>query len=539
MKSKRLALFLLLFAPYIWAQVPVSLAPVPKLQFFYPNGAPLAYGCVFTYQSNTTSPLATYTDYTGSTVNSNPVVLDGGGFASIWLLSGQAYTLAIKSSGGTNCASGSQQYSVNGIGGSGSQGVEAVPYSPTPTFTDVAENMLFTITLTGNASATPLTAVGVIPPGLIIFQITQDSVGGRSFSWPANVGGGAAVNQSANAVTTQQFFWDGTEAYALGPATIGTSSGPIISVGEIISSGDIINTGNMSVGGNLAVTGSGVFGTSLKANPFISATSNPSSAGTIRLANTDSILWRNNPNGANYGFIPSGDAFDIMNLNSPGGLDLTGTNQILRFGGEGNTFPMFKRASQTILTRLADDSADANISAAEGIFSNHISVDGVTINASACASNQVLQVTGSGLITCSNAPSIQAASTTILGTNVGMSNSPTVILTKSVTMPTTGCPCRALVSYSQNFSTSNAQQTVVYVNDGTNNFATGQTLVTGAASNYSVSASSFSTGTYNNGATITFSLDGVLSTSTATAIQGNGAASGQNSWMNIAIFTSN
>lgn len=110
---------ILLFAffaapPPAAAQAVVSMATPPKLQFFNENGQTLSGGCVFTYQSGTSTALATYTDYTGSIQNPNPVILDSGGFASIWLQQ-QAYRFVVYSSGGTNCSSGSQQYVIDGI----------------------------------------------------------------------------------------------------------------------------------------------------------------------------------------------------------------------------------------------------------------------------------------------------------------------------------------------------------------------------------------------------------------------------------------
>src|ERR1700676_1315857 len=125
--SKKLTLFaVLVFCLQICSgQVAVVLSPPPKLQFFTQSGVPLAFGCVFTYSSQTTNPITTYTDFTGTVANSNPVILNAGGFAGggsngIWLQSGQSYTLKVVSNGGTNCASGTTQYTVDGIGGGGS-----------------------------------------------------------------------------------------------------------------------------------------------------------------------------------------------------------------------------------------------------------------------------------------------------------------------------------------------------------------------------------------------------------------------------------
>lgn len=202
------------------AQTAVALAPLPQLQFFDQTGLPLAFGCVFTYQTGTTTPQDTYTDSSGLTKNQNPVILSAGGSANIWLIAGQGYSFRLKSSGGSNCSSGSTLYTVNGIGLTGSTVLTtAVPYSASPTFTDAAQNQLFTMTLTGNATSNPMTFVGVTPPGIITFQITQDGSGSHSFSYPSNIVGGATISSTANVTTQQTFLWNGTNATALGPAT--------------------------------------------------------------------------------------------------------------------------------------------------------------------------------------------------------------------------------------------------------------------------------------------------------------------------------
>ena len=61
------------------------LTPSPKMQFESAAGVPLSGGKVYTYTAGTTTPLATYTDYTGATPNANPIILNSRGEASIWL----------------------------------------------------------------------------------------------------------------------------------------------------------------------------------------------------------------------------------------------------------------------------------------------------------------------------------------------------------------------------------------------------------------------------------------------------------------------
>jgi len=76
-----------------------SLSPTPKLQFFDLNGDPLSGGLLYTYAAGTTTPLATYTDSTGVSANTNPIVLDSRGEANVWL-GADSYKLALYTSAG-------------------------------------------------------------------------------------------------------------------------------------------------------------------------------------------------------------------------------------------------------------------------------------------------------------------------------------------------------------------------------------------------------------------------------------------------------
>jgi len=61
------------------------LTPAAKMQFFAASGIPLAGGLLYTYAAGTTTPSTTYTDSSGGTANSNPIVLDARGEANVWL----------------------------------------------------------------------------------------------------------------------------------------------------------------------------------------------------------------------------------------------------------------------------------------------------------------------------------------------------------------------------------------------------------------------------------------------------------------------
>lgn len=59
--------------------------PTPKMQFLTAEGTPLIGGKLYTYVAGTTTPQATFTDETGATANTNPVILDSRGEANVWL----------------------------------------------------------------------------------------------------------------------------------------------------------------------------------------------------------------------------------------------------------------------------------------------------------------------------------------------------------------------------------------------------------------------------------------------------------------------
>ena len=88
-----LAIFLLSLS--LMAQVVLS--PVAKQQFLDVSGHPLAGGMLYTYSAGTTTPLSTYTDSTGVTPNTNPIVLNSGGFTpqELWLTSSASYKFVL------------------------------------------------------------------------------------------------------------------------------------------------------------------------------------------------------------------------------------------------------------------------------------------------------------------------------------------------------------------------------------------------------------------------------------------------------------
>lgn len=101
---RKLALIAILFLLIPVRGYAVSVSPLPsgRTQFSNSSGL-LVGGFVYTCVGGATcpgTPLATFTDYTGAHQNTNPIVLDAYGSASIWLTPSVAYKLVIEDSAG-------------------------------------------------------------------------------------------------------------------------------------------------------------------------------------------------------------------------------------------------------------------------------------------------------------------------------------------------------------------------------------------------------------------------------------------------------
>jgi len=62
-----------------------ALAPAPKFRAVGADGLALVGGKLWSYTAGTSTPKATYTDFGIGTANTNPVILDSRGEASVWL----------------------------------------------------------------------------------------------------------------------------------------------------------------------------------------------------------------------------------------------------------------------------------------------------------------------------------------------------------------------------------------------------------------------------------------------------------------------
>jgi hypothetical protein len=155
-----------------------TLTPTPKQQIFGTDGTPLVGGKIYTYSAGTTTPLATYTDAGGLTANTNPIILDSLGQASIWLSTSTSYKFSVYTSANVLL------YTVDSIAAP----VDYLTFASPPPIGNTTPNTGAFTTLTATTgtittvNATTATVSGVTTTGTLTFS------GGGSMTKPSEVG---------------------------------------------------------------------------------------------------------------------------------------------------------------------------------------------------------------------------------------------------------------------------------------------------------------------------------------------------------------
>jgi hypothetical protein len=446
------------------------LMPMPVIQFSDVNGTPLAGGFIYTYQASTSINQATYTDSTGTTVNTDPIVLNaagepssplGPGFAGgIYLTNGANYRICVFS------ANSVQQWCANNV-------------------------QLF---------------------------------------------GGSAVGSSSN---TQVLFNCAGAVCGNSNFTFNSGTGELAVESIDVASGGSLNgvfTGSPTFAG-LTVTGEIVVSSVMSNNTVNCPTAQAAVTGFVQLCNTDAINWRNAGNTGDEGL--SDTTGDVLQVSNAGGMVLTGAIPGLAFGGTTVGFGAWLGGpGPTLEAVTATGSAPVPISALTA------TLQGVTFPTTAgpFTAGQVLTILTPTTANFQSPPAsgiLEQSTTTISSTVSVPSNTATTWITKAVTMPASGCPCRALVSYGVYWLNGGASSFGdAWVFDGINQFATSQTVVTSTTTT-GQNGTGLSLGTaYANSAVVTFT--GMID------LQGGGTVevgptqpgSTQPSWMNIAIIPS-
>lgn len=200
-----------------------TLSPLPRIRFFDASGDPLAGGKLYTYVAGTTTPKVTYTNFSGNTANTNPVILDAAGEADVWL-SGN-YKMILKNS------SDVQQWERDNISGLPTDlpqwltvtGTDNILGTPSTQITGYAAQQTFYFI----AAGTNTTAVTINISGLGTKDITKD---------------GSTALQAGDIVSGSiiQIVYDGTRFQLQNPQNVASTKGATFT-GNITMSGAAIN----------------------------------------------------------------------------------------------------------------------------------------------------------------------------------------------------------------------------------------------------------------------------------------------------------
>ena len=253
-----------------------SLTPTPKQQFFDANGDPLVAGKVYTYAGGTTTPIATYTDQTGATANTNPIILDSRGMANIWLQPTVAYKFLITDENDVT------QYTTDNI----LVPVDNLSFASPPPIGDVAPNTGAFTTLSATLDVTfsgtgyvqmPVGATtdrpGTPAEGMFRYNSTLDLFEGFSNNQWGQVGGAAGATGGGNDEVFIENDQTVTISYTIPATKNAMTTGPITLDAGFVGTGSIAATTltiDSVTSGALGV-GSVIVGTNIAAGTVITA----------------------------------------------------------------------------------------------------------------------------------------------------------------------------------------------------------------------------------------------------------------------------
>jgi hypothetical protein len=207
------------------------LSPNPKQQFFDANGQPLVGGKIYTYEAGTSTAVATYTDSSGTTANTNPIILDSRGMCNIWLLDTVVYKYVVKDANDTLI------FTTDNIGVT----LTTASFASPPVLGSNTPNSgyLTTLTLTGTSASKLNVGTTAQRPtavtGMVRFNSTTNKFEGYNASAWGQLGGGATGGgsdqvfvENGQTVTTSYTLSSSTNAMSTGPITI--NSGVTVTV---------------------------------------------------------------------------------------------------------------------------------------------------------------------------------------------------------------------------------------------------------------------------------------------------------------------
>lgn len=307
-------LFMLLFTKFAVAQA-VNFYPSPQPhQCFFENGVPLAGGKIFTYVAGTTTPLSTFTDSGGVSMNQNPIILDSQGCANIWL-GLQGYKYIVQDANGvqqwttdnlvptrldvviTDPTAAAVQYLVGpltlGVNGSNGQYLLQAGAGQFNGPISSSSNIVPSNTPSGGTlgtSLTPWSSVFIGSASINNIQLTGTATTSRTATLPDNTGTIAELNLAQT--------WTAVQTFPTSDVAIGTSPNVV----ALAAAPSAPRTATFSdASGTVLVTGNGT-------NPLQTASAAGCATGaSVGAACTTTVTWTTSFADTNYRAVCNGD----------------------------------------------------------------------------------------------------------------------------------------------------------------------------------------------------------------------------------------
>lgn len=515
---RRFALFaLLLCALPLCAQVSPFMA-LGNAQFFDNNGKPLTSGVLYSFAAGTSTQQATFTDSSGLTQNPNPIPFGSGARVNIWTTSTLFYKFVLcAQNDGAACSPADVLFSVDNVPGGPSAGGGGNTFtgtfisgSPTPATTGI-------LRLASGDSICWRNAAGTV--NLCISKDGNDvlSWAGGDFKMPeincvANSIGFDYLCADSSTHRWKQSLNGGSQLMFPGLASAGTS-GHLVTFG---ANGIDLQDGGSPPTTTLSLPNDTISGTTT--NTVTKVSSNGGGAQTaIITANTDT-------NGA------IGICISNCGIVGSANIAVSGSAPCVFDGGTTvNDYAILSNST-------GGDCHDSGIAPPQYPITGQVLGRVQSNNAGAGTYTiDVFPAENRGQL-----PIVASDTTTALGGGVTISGSPatSAVITKSLTMPAIGCPCRVDAQWNTFWATTAAGEFAAWVSDGTNSFATSSTTTTGSSSHFGLNGSGSSLSTYSNNQAVIFTLTasqdagGTVTVNTASGV----SAATQASFLNLRIF---
>jgi len=520
------AALLVICSVFAHSQSVVPFMGIGNVQFLDNNGNPLANGVLYSYQAGTTTQQATYTDSTGLTANPHPLPFGAGGRVAIWLSTGAYYKFVLcMNNDGPFCAPADVLFSIDqvpatsgGSSGSGTYTGTFISGTANPATTGILRlasgdqicwrNAAGTANLciskdssdvlewAGNALKMP---EGNCTNSFLGFDYLCASSTNHRWMMAGNGGSQVQVAAAGQDINNSDFV---TQVH------FGSTPAPFSSTApDAVLSPYLFWTGTAVGGapaGAFSVVNDGTTGTTLNLLAKLT-TANPAAA--IALTTSD--------------YSPLGVVI--------AGAGTTGSATISNAGITPCVFDGSTTAGDYV---VASSITGGNCHDAGTFFSPAVFAQVLSTNTGGGTYNIVWLRRA--------APTLLSYSDTTISSNVAVNaNNLTTVMSKSLTMPATGCPCRALVTWSFHLDSTSSNVIDADVTDGTNHFAGSSFNMTGSTSYTGMTGSGTSPVTYANGQTVNFTAEiennnGGMFVVAAANFSGFG-----NSHMTITVVTSN